>query len=763
MRGRRFLCLWFPNWPIQRLVVAEPDLRKKHLVLFRRDPRKGQRVAAASPLAIRDGVGLEMPVSEVKQLLRNSGRKREIHRSSHRLHPRTQYHQLARQGDIGFQKKGSQAAARVESPAPCRDPLPLEGADLRGEVSGRGKQNKTNVLPVTCTALPASSQAPVRPSPKEGDGNSFFILEHDPVADREAMEKLVDSLHCFSPIVGIEQTEAPESCFLDVTGLGALFGDEASLRKRVSRYLKDAGYIAFSAIANTPGMAWGMAHYHRSSAPDVCDSISDETLRHEFRKLPVGALRLHSGTQNTLARLGVERVDQLLKIPRTHLASRFGDEVAGRIDQAFGRVEEPIVARHLPAEFEASQFIEFPTRDRETIGIIVSRLLKQICDQLVANQKGALQWRVRLDCLEAPAIEFEVNLFQPTATVEHVLQLVELQLESVLKPHLRRKRLRKESAADKLSQVTSRKRLTRTRTVTSIQVQEILIRVTSCVLLVHRQRELFDESPRLDRQELAYLINHLTSRLGQESVVYPTLQAGAQPELSFRYKPLVDPKRMRSRRRENIKTYSHRQARPLRLLEEPVVLDGSSKKIGAPDAEMPGLFRYRGALRQVVAQWGPERIETSWWRGPTIRRDYWRIEVESGQQFWIYFDLRRKQWFSAGRVFRNWKWQFERKSFFSGTPYLDTQSMMHELHCKTNFSFLTGASHADELVHRAIELGYSSLAVTDQNTLAGVVRAYGAIRDIRKHGIVRDEERDDATRAAAEKVQANYRCRNHPE
>lgn len=57
---------------------------------------------------------------------------------------------------------------------------------------------------------------------------------------------------------------------------------------------------------------------------------------------------------------------------------------------------------------------------------------------------------------------------------------------------------------------------------------------------------------------------------------------------------------------------------------------------------------------------------------------------------------------------------------------------MHELHCKTNFSFLTGASHADELVNRAIELGYSSLAVTDQNTLAGVVRAYGAIRDVSK-------------------------------
>ena len=55
--------------------------------------------------------------------------------------------------------------------------------------------------------------------------------------------------------------------------------------------------------------------------------------------------------------------------------------------------------------------------------------------------------------------------------------------------------------------------------------------------------------------------------------------------------------------------------------------------------------------------------------------------------------------------------------------------MYYELHCKTNYSFLTGGSHADELVQRAIELGYRGLAVTDENTLAGVVRAYAAARE----------------------------------
>ena len=51
-----------------------------------------------------------------------------------------------------------------------------------------------------------------------------------------------------------------------------------------------------------------------------------------------------------------------------------------------------------------------------------------------------------------------------------------------------------------------------------------------------------------------------------------------------------------------------------------------------------------------------------------------------------------------------------------------------ELHCHTNFSFLDGASHPDELVERAVELGLSALAVTDHDNLAGVVRFSEAAR-----------------------------------
>jgi error-prone DNA polymerase len=65
-----------------------------------------------------------------------------------------------------------------------------------------------------------------------------------------------------------------------------------------------------------------------------------------------------------------------------------------------------------------------------------------------------------------------------------------------------------------------------------------------------------------------------------------------------------------------------------------------------------------------------------------------------------------------------------------------------ELHCRSNFSFLTGASHPEELVMRAAQLGYAAIAITDECSLAGVVRAHvEAKRHPRLHLIIGCEMR----------------------
>src|ERR1700742_4645668 len=54
-----------------------------------------------------------------------------------------------------------------------------------------------------------------------------------------------------------------------------------------------------------------------------------------------------------------------------------------------------------------------------------------------------------------------------------------------------------------------------------------------------------------------------------------------------------------------------------------------------------------------------------------------------------------------------------------------------ELHCLSNFTFLRGASHPQELVERASILGYRAIAITDECSVAGVVRAHVAAKLLR--------------------------------
>ena len=116
---------------------------------------------------------------------------------------------------------------------------------------------------------------------------------------------------------------------------------------------------------------------------------------------------------------------------------------------------------------------------------------------------------------------------------------------------------------------------------------------------------MFDDSPRLGRQALSHLINRLAGRLGNENVVYPTLQSGAQPEYSYRLKPLVDANRKRRRRVASAKDSSHRLARPIRLCR-PMLVQATFEEEGETATGVRDLHRppvaieIAGRVYQVV-------------------------------------------------------------------------------------------------------------------------------------------------------------------
>jgi protein ImuB len=57
---------------------------------------------------------------------------------------------------------------------------------------------------------------------------------------------------------------------------------------------------------------------------------------------------------------------------------------------------------------------------------------------------------------------------------------------------------------------------------------------------------------------------------------------------------------------------------------------------------------WEGLSHRIVRHWGPERIETGWWRATDVRRDYYRVELSGGLWLWIFRTRSEGTWFVHG-------------------------------------------------------------------------------------------------------------------
>ncbi len=343
--------------------------------------------------------------------------------------------------------------------------------------------------------------------------------------------------------------------------------------------------------------------------------------------LPVEALRLSSETVGLLHSLGVYQVGQLARLSRQDLAARFGPGPAARLDQALGLLPEPIRACGEPPELRAEWSLEYPAARREAVEAVVEQLVGQLAARLLRHGRGALRLECRLDCQTGPAVNLAVGLYQATASAAHLAGLVRMQLERARLP----------------------------APVTAVRVEAAI-----SAPLEHRQQSLFDDELARRRQDLAGLIDRLASRLGPRSVLRARLVADAQPELAVCYdnlQSLSPPSALRPPRSPRPTSHAPRSTpsaprstphelppRPLRLLARPAALVATSVLPEGP----PVQFQFAGLRRRVARVWGPERIETGWWRGQTVGRDYYRVETSAGRRFWLFRRLRDGKWFLHG-------------------------------------------------------------------------------------------------------------------
>jgi protein ImuB len=498
----------------------------------------------------------------------------------------------------------------------------LEGPSRRGQaIAACSREARRAGVYVGMPTAEAIAILTHNPTPTPTRTHALTLpLPYDGLADRKALAQLAQWCHRYSPTAGLEESETPETLLLDATSLAPLYGSEELLVSQVVQGLRRLGLDVRAALAATVGAAWALAHYGgERKSPTI---TTGEQTRHALAPLPIAALRLPNDLLETLTNLGAQRIADLLALPREQLRSRFGPLLLTRIDQALGAAREVFAAVDPPEEFVVEQMFEFPLSQREALEHVVETLLGRLAWMLAARCAGALRVACRFDCEGAPATEFEVGFFQPTAHPRHLLEIVELEME--------RLRLRAPAIA-------------------------VSIRAAGHAPLAERQGVLFDQERNLESSlPLAALVNRLAGRLGRDAVVRCRLERDAQPELAYAEHELVDAnppaKTWAKTRFSGLGARSNTRTpapldRPLYLLRRPAALETLSSVI--PDGP-PIQFRRGGRLHVVARQWGPERIETGWWRGQSAWRDYYRIETTEGRRFWLFRRRRDGRWFLHG-------------------------------------------------------------------------------------------------------------------
>ena len=354
--------------------------------------------------------------------------------------------------------------------------------------------------------------------------------------------------------------------------------------------------------------------------------------------LPVECLRLPNTTVETLNQLGVYLVEELLQLPRDGLAVRLGDTLMQRLDQASGQLPEVIVAHRPPPNFSAQWSLEHPTDRRDAIETMLSELTKRMTSVLAQHDHAAVQVEAVLEtdsgnqvgseiapgsaakCGQKRCCRLQVTLFQPTRDPAHIDSLLRLQMETI--------------RIDAL-------------------VQRVCVSAVTTVRLRGEQRPLWLDAEQGATNEVALLVERLSSRLGKAAIFCVQTQAGALPEQAYRRRPFLKTKRSATRangikKHEITENQAIKPRRPLWLHEPPAPLRYHHALQGRSSHQPPTCFQYRNTLHHVAHHAGPERIETGWWRGHSIRRDYYQIETTEGFQFWVFRRLTDGAWFLHG-------------------------------------------------------------------------------------------------------------------
>lgn len=307
--------------------------------------------------------------------------------------------------------------------------------------------------------------------------------------------------------------------------------------------------------------------------------------------LPLAALRLEPGVLDAAGRFGLERVADLLPMPRGPLARRLGLAAVTRLDQALGRAAEPIVGLVPFEPPHVERRLLEPIGTAEAIATVIADLIGDLVATLRTRGLGARALVLSLDRLDLGIQTVTIGTARATRDAAHLQRLFALKIDRI-DPGLGIEAMRLVvPRADPLG-------------------SETLVGVLAggC------------ETP-----DVAPLVDQLVGRAGADALFRIAPLETDIPERAVRK---VDPMHPAGQWPAWL--------RPARLLPHPELLTGVVALL--PDTP-PRRFAWRGRTHVVVAGDGPERVHGEWWvRDAEIWgvRDYFRVEDQDGGRFWLF-------------------------------------------------------------------------------------------------------------------------------
>jgi len=411
---------------------------------------------------------------------------------------------------------------------------------------------------------------------------SLRVIDRDPAAERETLERIAGWASQFTPMVSIDA----QGIAMEVESSLRLFHGHAKLTAAVSRGIRELGFSAMLGVAPTPLAARLFARAEvEGRAVRGCLALQD--LPERVADLPLFLMDWPDKTLARLTDLGIVRLRDILALPHEGIAKRFGPEIVLSLERLTGRVADPREPYAAPARFRSRLELPAEAEGVEALLFPLKRLLTELEGCSRGRGAGVQRLVLRLEHGRKSHTRLALEFASPEREADFILAI----------------------AREKLGRLT----LPAATNAIGLRADALLPYVPRLSAWLPGAREQAIEGERL--------VERLSARLGADRVFGIALADDHRPEKDWKqchFREGGKPARANAA--------SFRGRRPTWLLPRP-------HRLVTED----GLPMLQGTLDLTA---GPERIEAGWWDGEEVRRDYYVATNARGESYWIYREHR---------------------------------------------------------------------------------------------------------------------------